>query len=89
MLPGVNNSCWVMSPANSASLQYVGALLDGQLERGRMGVLLRCAIRAAGRPPVWLGVALVFDVAITVVAISPGQSVKLSALLGVAPLLTC
>ena len=54
-----------------------------------MGVLLRCAIRAAGRPPAWLGMALVVDAVITVLAVWPGQSVKLSGLLGVAPLLAC
>jgi hypothetical protein len=54
-----------------------------------MSVLLRRAIRAAGRPPVWLGMAFVLDAAITVVAISSGRSVKLSGLLGMAPLLTC
>jgi sigma-B regulation protein RsbU (phosphoserine phosphatase) len=56
---------------------------------GLMGVLPRRAIRAAGRPPVWLGMALVLDAAITITAISPGRSVKLSGLLGVAPLLIC
>src|SRR5258708_29930188 len=54
-----------------------------------MGVLLRRAIRAAGRPPAWLAMALVVDAVITVLAVSPGLSVKLSGLLGVAPLLAC
>ena len=54
-----------------------------------MGVLLRRAIRAAGRPPVWLGMALVFDAAIAVVAVSSSRSIELSGLLGVAPLLIC
>lgn len=56
---------------------------------GRMSVLLQRAIKAAGRPPVWLGMALVLDAAIAVMAISAVPSVKLSGLLGVAPLLTC
>jgi sigma-B regulation protein RsbU (phosphoserine phosphatase) len=54
-----------------------------------MSVLLRRAIRAAGRPPVWLGMALVLDAAITVIAISSDRTIKLSGLLGVAPLLIC
>src|SRR6266702_2393572 len=54
-----------------------------------MSVLLRRAIRTAGRPPVWLGMAFAFDAAITAMAISSSPSVKMSGLLGVAPLLTC
>jgi hypothetical protein len=54
-----------------------------------MRVLLQRGIRAAGRPLVWLGTALVFDAAITAAAISSDRAIKLSALLGVAPLLTC
>ena len=54
-----------------------------------MGVLLRRTIRAAGRPPLWLGMALVLDAVITVIAISSSRSIKLSGLLGVAPLLAC
>ena len=54
-----------------------------------MGGLLRRAIRAAGRPPVWLGMALFFDAAFAVAAISVGRSPNLAELLGIAPLLAC
>lgn len=54
-----------------------------------MSVLLRRAIRAADRPMIWLAMAFVVDAAITGIAISSSHTIKLSGLLGVAPLLTC
>jgi hypothetical protein len=52
-----------------------------------MGVLLWRVIRVAGRPPVWLGMALAFDAAIAVTAITAGRDLNLADLLGAAPLL--
>src|SRR5947209_179463 len=54
-----------------------------------MSVLLRRAIRIAGRPPVWLGMDGVLDAVIAVTAVSAGRSLKLAGLLGVAPILAC
>src|SRR5581483_8231762 len=54
---------------------------------GTMGVLLWRVIRVAGRPPVWLGMALAFDAAIAVTAITAGRDLNLADLLGAAPLL--
>lgn len=54
-----------------------------------MRLLLRRAMRVMGQQLAWLALALVLDAAIAVMAILAVPSVKLSGLLGLAPLLAC
>lgn len=54
-----------------------------------MGLLLRRALRATSRPPVWLVLALVLDAAVAITAILAAGTLNLADLLAAGPLLAC
>jgi len=54
-----------------------------------MGLLLRRAVRATSQPLVWLGLALVLNAVIAVIAIAVGSRLNLADLLAAGPLLAC
>ena len=61
----------------------------GSLGWGRMGVLVRRAIRATSRPQVWFWMTLVLDAVIAIAGVSIGHSFNLTGLLAAGPLLAC
>src|ERR1700677_283189 len=61
----------------------------GSLGWGRMGVLVRRAVRATSRPGVWLGMTLGLDAVIAVIGVSIGHAFNLTGLLAAGPLLAC